>query len=184
MNKSTLSDFENALYLLDKELMKNNMHIEIKAIGGFAMLYYGIRENGFTIDIDTLTENYNDEIVALIHQVGKELDIDCDWLNNDCTLLDGFLGKLSEDIDWKIGGYKFSNINFKIADIKGLLRSKLKAIEDGGLVPRITDKNDCVHILKYMGIEDIEGLNCNREMSFIENEYPKCYLYLYELKKW
>ena len=49
---STLEGFDKALFCLDSKLTGViNTKLEIKAIGGFAMMYHGIRNNGYTIDI-------------------------------------------------------------------------------------------------------------------------------------
>ncbi|MBQ9518668.1 MAG: hypothetical protein IJR59_02100, partial [Firmicutes bacterium] len=137
LKNSSLADFENALRVLDSKLEKIGINkIEVKAIGGFAMMYYGVRENGFTIDIDSLTEKYSDNVYCAIKETGIEVGIDDDWLNTDCSELDGFLGELSKEINWVESKYSFKHIDLKVADIFGLVRSKAKAINDGGLVPR------------------------------------------------
>ena len=41
LKNSTIKDFEDALIMLDQELKKANIKIKIRAIGGFAMMYYG-----------------------------------------------------------------------------------------------------------------------------------------------
>lgn len=158
--------------------------IEIRAIGGFAMMYYGFRSNGYTIDIDSLTKSFDENILKLIHDVGRELDLDEDWLNNDCALLEGFLSDLSNKIEWIDSKYKFNNIDLKIADAVGLLRSKAKAIQDGGAVPRSTDKKDLLSGLKKMKISDIQTLDKRSEFSFIANSYPRCYEFLKTVSKW
>lgn len=181
---SNLELFEEALKRLDARLSDVNISIEIKAIGGFAMLYYGIRDNGVTIDIDSLTNAYTDDVLKLVSEVGRELNIEEDWLNTDCAMLQGFLKKLGKQINWVAGNYNFKSIDFKIADLYGLLRSKAKAIEDGGIVPRKTDKNDCVHILSHMGVNNIEELQKDEKLSFIKEEYPRCCQFLKELNEW
>ena len=53
MKNSTLKDFEKALFLLDEKLRAiGTEKIEIRAIGGFAMMYYGFRSNGYIVDIN------------------------------------------------------------------------------------------------------------------------------------
>ena len=53
----SLDDFKNALDSLDKKLISKGMVIELRAIGGFAMLYNKLREGGYTMDVDTATKN-------------------------------------------------------------------------------------------------------------------------------
>lgn len=63
MKERELKSFEQALRLLDQKLEKiNYSKIVIRAIGGFAMLYRGIREHGYTIDIDSLTNDFDQEV--------------------------------------------------------------------------------------------------------------------------
>ena len=184
MNKSNIDDFIDALKLLDSKIGELKMEsIKIKAIGGFAMLYHGFRKGGYTIDIDSLTERYNDSVTNLIKEVGKEKNIDEDWLNTDCALLDGFMD-LNKKIKWIEAEYQFNNIKLLIADINGLIRSKAKAIHDGGFVPRTTDKKDLLEGLRYVGLMNISELDASKEYGFIEEEYGRCYRYLREISKW
>ncbi len=167
LKNSTIKDFEEALAMLDQELKKANIKIMIRAIGGFAMMYYGFRENGYTIDIDSLTEAYPENVLEIIQKVGHEKGIDEDWLNTDCSTLDGFLDNLSVEIDWQKANYSFDNIDLQIADVRGLIRSKAKAIQDGGVVPRSTDKKDLIAGLIHVGINNIDVLNQSKEYAFI-----------------
>ena len=182
---SSLADFEKALETLDDKLENICVDkIEIKAIGGFAMMYYGVRENGFTIDIDSLTKGYDEKVRNAIKETGIELEIDEDWLNTDCAMLDGFLDDLSNKIVWQNSKYNFKHIDLKLADIEGLIRSKAKAVNDGGLVPRSTDKKDLLALLENVGVSDIKALDNTQTLSFIENSYQLCYNYLKNIEKW
>ncbi len=184
MKRNSLNDFIAALNMLDGLLEREKISgIDIYAIGGFAMLYYGIRKDGYTIDIDSLTKGYDDKVLGLVKEVGKELGIDSEWLNTDCAELEGFLG-LSEGISWKNIDYEFRHINLKIADIKGLIGTKAKAIHDGGLVPRSTDKKDLIALLKYVGIDSISTLDKSSDYGFIKQEYTRCYNYLNQIITW
>ena len=184
MKKCNLEDFVHALQVLDEKLGAVGQKIEIRAIGGFAMMYYGFRDNGYTIDIDSLTESFSDDVRYLISETAVELNIDEDWLNTDCSTLEGFLGDLSEKIKWITSSYKFDNIELKVADITGLIRSKSKAIQDGGLVPRSTDKKDLLAGLSKIGINNIDQLNASEEYSFIRDEYARCYDFLLSEQSW
>ncbi|MBR0133532.1 MAG: hypothetical protein IKR27_06835 [Lachnospiraceae bacterium] len=185
MKKSELKDFVTALRLLDEKIGANNSkNITIRAIGGFAMLYYDFRKNGYTIDIDSLTEKYDQKTIELIREVGLENDLDEEWLNTDCSLLEGFLRDLGDKINWKETEYHFKHIDLRVADIAGLIRSKAKAIHDGGLVPRTTDKKDLLSGLIHIGIKNIEELDANQEYAFIKADYCRCYAFLTEIEKW
>ena len=61
---------------------------------------------------------------------------------------------------------------------------KTKAIHDGGLVPRSTDKKDLLSGLRNVGIENMAELDTNTEYGFIKSDYPRTYAYLKEIKEW
>ena len=185
MRTSSIEDFEKALYLLDEKLEQSgDARIEIRAIGGFAMMYYGLRENGYTIDIDSLTADYDSPVKQIIREVGDELGLDEDWLNTDCAALQGFLEELAPEIQWQKTEYNLKNIDLKVADIFGLIRSKAKAIHDGGLVPRSTDKKDLLSALRYVGVANVSDLEKNENLGFIQKDYPRCYEYLENIREW
>lgn len=185
VHNSTLKDFEKALSRLDELLKERNYpSIEIKALGGFAMMYYGVREQGYTVDIDSLTSEYDDNVLELIVEVGNELDLEDDWLNTDCAMLEGAMSKLASQIKWVNSQYHYERINLLIADEIGLLRSKAKAVHDGGLVPRITDKKDLVDLLKIMNVENVGELDKRPDLSFISREYERSYDFLKTLNGW
>lgn len=52
-----LEDFTESLRALDAELDARGYQgeLEIRALGGFALLAHGLRESGYTADIDTAT---------------------------------------------------------------------------------------------------------------------------------
>ena len=179
-----LSDFEEALKMLDKKLESLGEHIVIHAIGGFVMLYYGIDDHGCTIDIDTLTKRYNDTIIEAIAEVGKECGLEKDWLNNDCASLKGFLKELDTKIKWELAKYDLKNIELYVADFIGMIRVKAKAVHDGGLVPRKTDTTDMLLLLKTNNINNIEELDNDKRVSFIKNKYNRAYKFLVEMKNW
>ena len=58
----TLDDFKDALEALNDKLKTHHITIEIKAIGGFAMLYNKLRSGGYTMDVDTATKNMTVDI--------------------------------------------------------------------------------------------------------------------------
>lgn len=129
MKEKNFETFEQALQMLDKRLeIINHSKIVIRAIGGFAMLYHGIREHGYTIDIDSLTKEFDLEIKSAVKEVGEELELEEDWLNTDCATLDGFLTELEPTICWEKSKNEYRNIELYIADNIGLIRSKAMAV--------------------------------------------------------
>lgn len=184
LREKGLPAFEEALKMLDKKLESIRENIVIHAIGGFVMLYYGIDDHGYTIDIDTLTKRYDDKVIEAIAEVGKELGMEKDWLNNDCATLPGFLKELDANIKWEKAKYSLNNIELYVADYIGMIRVKAKAVHDGGLVPRKTDTTDMLLLLKTNNINDIEELDNDKRLCFIKNKYNRAYKFLAEMKDW
>ena len=52
-----LEEYRNAFFVLNEKLVAKQLVIEVKAIGGYAMLYNHLREGGFTVDVDTATKD-------------------------------------------------------------------------------------------------------------------------------
>ena len=51
----SLDQFKEALIALDDLLIKVDAKpLEVRAIGGFALMFHGIRQDGETVDIDSL----------------------------------------------------------------------------------------------------------------------------------
>lgn len=57
---------------LNAKLKAHHITIEIRAIGGFAMLYNKLRSGGYTMDVDTATRDMTEEVHALIREVADE----------------------------------------------------------------------------------------------------------------
>ena len=184
MKESNIKIFEKALLLWDEQLEKKNHDtIVIKAIGGFAMLYNGIREHGYTIDIDSLTVEFDEEVKNLIKQIGIDMDLDEEWLNTDCATLNGFLSGLEPIIEWE-KVKRYNRIDLYFADNWGLIETKAKTIHDGGLVPRKTDKKDLLLLLKIVNINNIDEVKQNKKLKFIKEKYERTYMYLENIKEW
>ena len=184
--KITVEEFDNAFKLLNEKLNSNNLHIVVKAIGGYAMLKYGLRKDinnndGFSEDVDSVTEQYTPKILELIKEVAKERDLLEDWLNNEPINLPE-VADVIDELKWVLDK-QYSNITLYIADIDSLLLLKVRAVEGGGLIPRKTDKNDLIKILKFMGIYDFNQLILESRTKFIE-KYKLCFDYLKERNIW
>ena len=82
LNTHTLDDFINALLRLDARLKALNADVlKVSVIGGFDMMIHGVREEGLTIDIDSLTPAFDQPVLDEIKAVGNELGLYDDWLN-------------------------------------------------------------------------------------------------------
>ena len=153
-----LEEYRNAFFVLNEKLVAKQLVIEVKAIGGYAMLYNHLREGGFTVDVDTATKDYPPEVKELILDVSVEKE----W---------------EED-------KSFSNINLLIATKPSLLKLKMRAIHFGGLVPRITDKIDFLDLLKSLDISSIDDVKSSEYTKDMEKDYPRSFEFLREKVKW
>ena len=178
----SLDDFKDALSVLNEKLHAHNITIEIRAIGGFAMLYNNLRSGGYTMDVDTATKDMTEEVQELIREVAEENGLDEDWINNESYKLaevTDVIGKL----EW-ITDDSYSNIKLYIAKIQSLLLLKVRAIHFAGLVPRITDQTDVLDILAFLGIHNIEEVKQNPLTKDIEKKYQRCFDFLKKTEKW
>jgi len=153
-----LEEYRNAFFVLNEKLVAKQLVIEVKAIGGYAMLYNHLREGGFTVDVDTATKDYPPEVKELILDVSVEKGLEEDK--------------------------SFSNINLLIATKPSLLKLKMRAIHFGGLVPRITDKIDFLDLLKSLDISSIDDVKSSEYTKDMEKDYPRSFEFLREKVKW
>lgn len=173
-----IEEFNNALEKLNEKLEAKDLSISINAIGGYAMLTYGLRSaNDYTEDIDSVTEKYKPEICDLIKEVSDEMNLQEDWLNTSATELEEVKSSVNQ-MSWNLVE-SFSNIKLYVCDIDSLILLKAKAVDMGGLVPRKTDKKDLIKLLKSQNIYNMDDLeqsqysyimsmkNCKRVLSEI-----------------
>lgn len=178
----SLDDFKSALETLNEKLRSEGITIEIRAIGGFAMLYNRLREGGYTMDVDTATQDMSENVMELIRKVAEEKGLDEDWINNDSYRLSE-VTEIIDDLEW-IVDKTYSNIDLYVAEITSLLLLKVRAIHYAGLVPRITDQTDLLDILAFLGIHSVEELKTNKLTKSIEKKYPRCFAFLSKTGKW
>jgi hypothetical protein len=178
----TLDDFRDALEALNEKLKAQNITIEIRAIGGFAMLYNKLRSGGYTMDVDTATKDMTEEVQAFIREVAEEKGLDEDWINNDSYGLSE-VTDIIDKLEW-ITDNSYSNIMLYIAKIQSLLLLKVRAVHYAGLVPRITDQTDVLDILSFLNIHTIEEVKKNSLTKDIERKYPRCFSFLEKTRKW
>lgn|GEM_PF-5212530 len=61
--------------------LDKNFVFEIRSIGGFAMSYWNVRENGLTEDMDSLVE-INDTVRTCIRRIAQQEELPFDWIND------------------------------------------------------------------------------------------------------
>jgi hypothetical protein len=164
-----------ALSVLDEKLCEAGSEpIEIRIVGGFALILHNVRENGFTQDIDSMTRDFEPKVKALIAQTGKELGIKLGWLNADMVLDDPEIIELivGETNFEEYGSYEVLIV--KVADLPTLLRLKIIAAGDNLLVQDNIEyerhAKDLKNLISVMGITTLDEL---LNVAPLADEYPE-----------
>jgi len=173
MDMHYYEDFKEMLQCLNEKLVAEDAHIEIKAIGGFAMMCNAMVLNfdsrNASVDIDSY-HAYTERVKLLIREVATEFEVNHDWLNTDWRddytskhhSEDGIIIGLSE---WKwipLDDVSLSNITVSYANIQGLFAMKLRAVNDRlvqGEEPRLNDVTDLTAILTFFEVERFENIS-------------------------
>lgn len=174
-SKRSIEEFEIALELLQEKLAKSKNRIEIKAIGGFALMYHKVNKNRLTMDIDTVTKDYNEKVQQHILEVSKELGLPKDWLNNE-NVIDNDTEIVEAMIDayWIKQDYGLENIDFKVASIETLTNAKIIAVDSHKESGRLQDIPDLLDLLEYQGIETVQQFD--QKYPDVKFEYPETYV--------
>lgn len=173
-HRKSLAQFVHALRALDEELRGLDLPepIKVRAIGGFALLSHDIREDGYTVDIDTLTEEYDERVRDAINRVAADLWLERDWINNQAAADSAEEAIATMDAVFIAADYGFDNIDLSVADIPTLTRAKAIAVDTDMLSGRTRDWDDLVSLVERQGIETHEEF-CRRYPGVPEWEYPE-----------
>lgn len=158
-HKCSLAQLEHGLEMLDRKLQALDLDapVQLRAIGGFALMKYGIRaaDRAFTVDIDTVTPDFASEVSAAIHEVAAELGLERDWINND-NVMDG------EDPELVASMYQarwmpddsvvYEFIDLQLASVSTLTRAKIIAADTAEFSGRAQDLPDLLELLRFQGI--------------------------------
>lgn len=175
----SLAQLEQALEVLDQKLEMLDLAspVRIRAIGGFALMKYGIRaaDRAFTVDIDTVTEDFAPEVTTAIHEVAAELDLERDWINND-NIIDGADSELVASMyqaRWipDDSGYRW--IELKLASVPTLTRAKIIAADSAEFSGRAQDLPDLLELLRFQGIRSASQFKTAYPDPY--GEYPTAY---------
>src|SRR5690606_37638811 len=95
--------------------------LQVRAIGGYALLKHGVRkgDRAFTMDIDTVTRDYGMAVERAVRKVAEQLDLEPNWLNND-NVLDNDTEHIEElfKAEWLPQAMGLRNIAVSIASIE------------------------------------------------------------------
>lgn len=172
--RKNLDQFRYALQQLDAELRDRGIleQVRIRAIGGFALLVHDLRDDGVTVDIDTITDTYDPAVRAAIRAVAGRLHLEPDWISNEAAgdrpeavleMLDAVF--IAED-------YGLERIDLRIADVPTLTRAKAMAVDTDAVTERARDWIDLAALLRHQGIVDYDGFR-RRYPDIRDWEYPE-----------
>lgn len=158
-----MTDFREALRALDGELRARAAEpLEIRALGGFALLAHGLRETGFTADIDTATPDPTRAQQGAIDAVARRLDLPPDWVNNDVVMasgrettwedVDALDVMLDADYEPLDVGEGLARVSVSVCSLETLAKAKAYACDDIGRGRTPKDADDLMETLVALGI--------------------------------
>lgn len=160
-------DFLEALDVFDRTLTEQGYEgsVPIHAIGGFALMAHGLRKDGDTADIDTVTPTLDPAAARAAAKVAEILNFPNDWLNNDNVYAEGDT-VTQEDVDaaevlicanFEPSDLTYDHIDLKIADLDTLARCKALAVCDASPVRLQKDAMDLCDVFTALDITDLES---------------------------
>ncbi len=96
-----MCDFNLLLQELDTRLKEINTTIEITVIGAYALILHGILRR-YTVDIDTISEIKDQNVLNIIHDIGLKYGVP-GWLNDNAEniiLPDNYKNRLKRTLDY------------------------------------------------------------------------------------
>lgn len=174
-HNATADDLDNALRLLDHEL--EGLHLDeplqIRAIGGYALLKHGVRtgDRAYTADIDSVTHDYSAAVVQAIETVAEKTNLDPDWLNN-YGVMDNDPDQIEAmyEAEWIPQDDGLRNIDMSIATVPTLTRAKIIAADSAEFSGRTRDVEDLMGLLEKQGITS--AAQFERKYPDPYEEYP------------
>ncbi|MBP5178406.1 MAG: hypothetical protein J6066_02415 [Lachnospiraceae bacterium] len=181
MGKVDYETFISMLTELNEFINKwdSNYILEVRAIGGFAMIIHKELKHVETPrtesrDIDSLTNDYPEEVIQEIFKIGKKYGADDPdgWLNNHWNKTKEYQEEFEYFIKWQHLELNLSNIVVYYCDLESLLLFKIRAIDDrinlAKLEPRAQDVMDVVSILKAYGEKELSNIKNDRIASSLQ----------------
>lgn len=155
--RKSYDEFREALTSLDAELQSLNLPepVRVNAVGGFALLFHELRDDGYTVDIDTVTPDYPPEVRQAINRVAEDLELEQDWINNEVAGSDPEHVANMLDAVYLRQDFGLKNVELHIASIPTLTRAKAYAVSDSHLSNRSRDWDDLLSLLEVQGIDSI-----------------------------
>ena len=184
-----LKDLDNFIVSLPEDVgifkikPEDNGKMQIKAIGGFAMIYHAntknIQSRELNIDIDRLTDIFSLSILNEIEKIALKHGLESDWLNNQYSKRKQFADEVEEYIAWEKTEESFQKIDLYVADIEGLFTVKLRAVHETLEVKesgraeyeaKISDIYDLYFIFKFLN-ESIDSISNSKIQQCCDRYY-------------
>lgn len=153
----TAAQLDDALRLLDHELsgLQLNTPLRVRAIGGYALLKHGVRsgERAYTMDIDTVTKDYDAAVKHAIEVVAEKAGLEPDWLNNN-TVFDNDPEQIERmhSAEWEPQAMDLRNMAVEIATVETLTRAKISSTDEAVFNGRANDAPDLIDLIRHQGI--------------------------------
>jgi len=190
MDMHYYEDFKEMLVCLNEKLILTDSQIEIRAIGGFAMMCNATVLNFDTrnasVDIDSYNI-YTEKVKQLIKEVAEEFEINEDWLNTDWR--DDYISKYHSEDGIIIGleewewipskDIQLSNI-ISYANLEGLFAMKLRSVNEKlnqQEEPRLNDLADLIAMVSYFEKKDLSKIS-NQSLSYMLEHFELAKEYL------
>lgn len=172
--RKNLDQFRHALAELDARLtaLEVSEPVLIRATGGFAMLVHGLRDDGYTVDIDTITDTYPPQVRAAINDVAADLHLEQDWVNNMAAGHDAQDTLEILDAVFIAQDYGYENIDLRVADVPTLTRAKAIAVDVDAMSGRSRDWTDLLQLLEHQNITTYRQF-CAHYPTIRSWEYPE-----------
>ena len=178
----TLDELLSMLKDLDTWMVEHDKHIEIRAIGGFAVMCNARTHNDewdrLSSDIDTLTEDYPEDVLEAIDLIGVKFGSadPRNWLNNAWNRTMKYNDEFAFFAEWQDGSalVKLRNVDLKYCDLETIFFFKMRAVERNlnlGVHPRRKDVDDILYILGFFKEKDIKNVK-NAKMSTCIAYFP------------
>ena len=179
----SLDQLLTMLEKLDEWMVEHDRHIEIRAIGGFAVMCNAranhVEWNRLSSDIDTLTEDYPGDVLQAIDQIGNEFGTadSGGWLNNEWNKTMKYHDEFAFFAEWRDASslIKLRNVDLKYCDLETIFYFKMRAVDTRirqGSLPREKDVNDVIRILQFFKEKDIKHIK-NAKMSTCIAYFPR-----------
>ena len=162
--------------------------IDLKVVGGFALMMRGYRDMNSYTDIDYIGYDLGVEINQACRVINEKYHLGDDWLNHDLMLS----GSTLEDLQTSTGelhfddAFELSKIKVSVLDENDLLRmtvisidTALSAVELGGDFTRSKDFPDIIALMDNLG-KTYGDLNAEMGDSFITNPKTLELIQIYE----